>query len=592
MRVISIATTLILLGAAALLDLVSAADPAPTFGHSAILVDSTVFIQGGTTTGNTPTNAAFALILDITQGGSYAGATMLDMTTLANLSARDFHGAVETTTGLMVSCGTVDGGSGTMTCDEFNVVRYNSTPMDKIPDTVAGRGGMAVGLSGISAYFLGGSTSAFADASKGFSTDMDILMISSSLRWRKGTNMPTATRFHTATWIDSTVGGLVVLGGQLQGGTAVSMNNATLFVNSIWTTRAIAGDAIPARFGHSAVTDENGLIYVYGGMTTAAGPALNDFYVLDTKVDAWAWKKLAVPSAEPRAFHASVLLPDGDTILHTFGLAGAGPNTAVSTISSYGISKNAWVAAAAPPAATVATTSPNKLPATNNIPGDPNYKHPSGDDEDEKKSNVGMIAGIAVACVVVLAVGGFLFHRRRRQLRPSSTSTAGVALAGQGAETGEGGTKLGRSFTIRKPTDAYVVDDRDLGGDQYPQYRSDQDVQTVPYYGDRKYNPNDSLQSSPRQYQKQQYEQQPYQEYELNDTSRSKYSGSQQGYVNSHDIAATQRMVEQEQLKMMKGYQQMSAEFAANQIPISQKFGTQQPTTGRQKDYEYQKTHF
>ena len=236
MRVISIATTLTLLGAATLLDLVSAADPKSTFGHTALLVDSTVFIQGGTNTGNTATNAAFALILDTTKGGSLEGATMLDFTTLGDLSARDFHGAVETTGGLMVNCGTIDGGSATMTCDEFNVVRYNSTRMDKIPSTVQGRGGMALGWSNVGAYFLGGSTSPFADATKGFSADMDILMISSSVRWRKGTNMPTATRFHTATWVDDSVGGLVVLGGQVLGGAAVSMNTASLFVNSNWTT--------------------------------------------------------------------------------------------------------------------------------------------------------------------------------------------------------------------------------------------------------------------------------------------------------------------------------------------------------------------
>jgi hypothetical protein len=45
---------------------------------------------------------------------------------------------------------------------------------------------------------------------------------------------------------------------------------------------------------------------------------LNDVYVLNTAAPTWAWKKIAVPTAEPRAFHASVLLND-NTILHTFG---------------------------------------------------------------------------------------------------------------------------------------------------------------------------------------------------------------------------------------------------------------------------------
>lgn len=230
---------------------------------------------------------------------------------------------------------------------------------------------------------------------------------------------------------------------------------------------------------------------------------------------------------------------------------------------------------------------------TNNIPGDPKFNHPSGDGGEVKKSNVGMIAGVVAACVVILAVGGFLLYRRRRQqgnATPKSMASSGSALARQGSVGGAEGAKLGRSFTIRKP-DAYVTDDRDLNGEQYPQYRSDQDIQTVPYYGDRKYNPNDGLQSSPRQYQQQQY-----QEYELNDTSRSQHSGSQ---VNSHNIAETQRMVEQEQRKMMKGYQQMSAEFAVNQTPIASKFGTQQQQpqfslhgSSRQDDEDYKRTHF
>lgn len=46
---------------------------------------------------------------------------------------------------------------------------------------------------------------------------------------------------------------------------------------------------------------------------------MNDIYSLETKAATWAWKKLSAPTAEPRAFHASVLLDDGN-ILHTFGM--------------------------------------------------------------------------------------------------------------------------------------------------------------------------------------------------------------------------------------------------------------------------------
>lgn len=83
--------------------------------------------------------------------------------------------------------------------------------------------------------------------------------------------------------------------------------------------RAIAGDPCPGRFGHTAVLSESGILYVYGGKAAAASAALNDLYSLDTQASTWAWKKLIVPTAEPRAFHASVLLNDGN-LLHIFGM--------------------------------------------------------------------------------------------------------------------------------------------------------------------------------------------------------------------------------------------------------------------------------
>lgn len=83
--------------------------------------------------------------------------------------------------------------------------------------------------------------------------------------------------------------------------------------------RAIAGDPCPGRFGHTAVLSDSGMLYVYGGKPAAASAPLNDLFVLDTKASTWAWKKLSAPTAEPRAFHASVLLNDGN-LLHIFGM--------------------------------------------------------------------------------------------------------------------------------------------------------------------------------------------------------------------------------------------------------------------------------
>ncbi|KAG0055879.1 hypothetical protein BGZ83_007168 [Gryganskiella cystojenkinii] len=567
MRLISIASAFALLGAAG--SLVSAANPGPTFGHSAILIDNTVFIQGGITPGNTPSKAAFSLLLDSNK--SLTNANLLDITDLSSFTARDFHGSVDTLGGLMVNCGTLDGVGTVLTCDAFNVARYNSSVLTGIPDTVQGRGGMAVTVSDQRAYFLGGSNSNFTDASKGFSTAMDILMVTTSLNWRKGTDMPTATRFHTATWVDGTnVGGLVVLGGQILGGAAVSMNNAALFIKSVWSTRAIVGDAIPARYGHSAVLNAKGTIFVYGGRTNATGPALNDLFMLDTTAATWAWKKLVVPTAEPRAFHASVLLPDGNTILHTFGMSGAGPETAVNTFSSYQIDKNAWIAAAAPPPATVATTSPNKLPDTNNRPGDPNFKHPGVENgDDKKKAPIGMIVGIAVGGIVVLVAAGLLFQRQRKRRAAGGAKRTKSAAAGLAGEDGKGntGSKLGRSFTIRKPDEAYLV-----VGDNDP---------NEPYYGDldnQKSLPLNYHQEQVHQQKQQQKQSQSYQEYELNDTRR---------FQNSPDIAETQRMVEEEQRKMMKSYQQMSAEFSGSQNPILNE-SRSSPRTRQSSPYQQQ----
>lgn len=84
--------------------------------------------------------------------------------------------------------------------------------------------------------------------------------------------------------------------------------------------RAIVGDPCPGRFGHTAVLSEaDGLLYVYGGKISTTAAALNDIYSLDTRASTWAWKKLSVSTAEPRAFHASVLLNDGN-LLHIFGM--------------------------------------------------------------------------------------------------------------------------------------------------------------------------------------------------------------------------------------------------------------------------------
>ncbi|KAF9401844.1 kelch domain-containing protein 3 [Podila epigama] len=340
------------------LTVVHAEQPKPMIGHTATLIDNTVFIQGGSSALNVAQNSAFSLILG--KDKSIAGATLVDHTTFSKFRPRDFHVSINTNAGLMVNCGSLDnapGPSETFTCDVFDVIQYNSTAMTSIKTSAVSRGGMASAVSENFAFFLGGS----GPNDSSFSNVVNTLVLGTLDRpsWRVDTNMPTPIRFHTATYVSGT--GVVVLGGQIQSGAAVPLATASVLYNGNWTTRAIAGTAPTPRFGHSAVLTETGTLYIYGGKETTAGAALNDVFSIDTNLPAWTWTKVNVPTAEPRAFHASVILPDeAGTILHTFGQTGAGIDTAVNTFSSFNPKTNTWNPAFQPPAAVVATESPVK----------------------------------------------------------------------------------------------------------------------------------------------------------------------------------------------------------------------------------------
>lgn len=332
------------------LTVVRADNPKPTIGHTATLIDKTVFIQGGSSTLNTAQNSAFSLILGT--NGTLKDSTLLDHTTLSQFRARDFHGSVYTN-GLMINCGSMDGApsSGAFTCDIFNVMKYNSTPMAGVPTSAVSRGGVASTIADGVAYFLGGS-----GANEQYSNKTNVLVLGTmeQLKWRVDADMPNPTRYHTANFVSGV--GVVVLGGQIPGGSVIGMTSATILNAGNWTQRycffahvylateetpaffqdfsyyvihtyhmyldlvcrAIGGDACPPRFGHTSVLSDNGILYVYGGKSSATGAPLNDIYSLNTKDANWVWKKLNAPTAEPRAFHASVLLADGN-LLHIFG---------------------------------------------------------------------------------------------------------------------------------------------------------------------------------------------------------------------------------------------------------------------------------
>ncbi|KAG0273716.1 hypothetical protein BGZ96_004697 [Linnemannia gamsii] len=520
---------------------------APTSGHSATLVDSTVFIQGGLGADGQPSNAAYSLRLD--KDGAYKNPNVLDIAKLANFSARGFHSSVLSNLGEMINCGGFDAIPATahvITCDIFQSIKYTSTKMDMKTFSVASRGGMAVAVSDQFAYYIGGSLTSATGASGGFSTEMNMMKLDSGLSWRSGTPMPVATRYHTATWVQSKQI-VVALGGQIEAGTAVAMNTASTFSGNTWTPRPIAGDAVSARFGHSAVEDQNGNIYIYGGQTAVNTAPLNDMYMLNTSAPTWAWKKIAVTTAEPRAFHASVFLND-NTILHTFGQEGPGQNSAVKTVSLFNTVTGAWTAAAPLPAAVVANESPNKGTGISNNPNDPNFKHPGNEAADEAKSGKGGVIGGAIGGIaaVGLLVAGFIFYRKRQARRHSNGSVAAgpyskhsasasgqIGGAGRSSLHLEDGdkSKLGRSFTIRQPAPAYVDDN------------SVQDLKHARPYDDGGYNSNKYNDRSAGG-----YDGEPAViEYELTDTSGHRYEPG--------SVAERKRYVEEQQRQLMNGYE-------------------------------------
>lgn len=571
--------------------LVNAENPKPTAGHSATLLDANVFIQGGLGTDGNPTNAAFSLLLG--QDGAYKDPTLLDITKLAGFSTRGFHSSVKSVPGLMINCGGFDAANAAahkMTCDLFNPRKYTSIKMDMTLPNVNSRGGMAMAIGAEKtpmAYYFGGSRTSAIGTAGGFSNAVDILKLDSGLGWRSSTPMPSATRYHTATWIDS-LKMFVILGGQIEAGTAVAMNTALTFDGITWGNRVIAGDAVSARFGHTAVEDGHGNIYIYGGQTAAGTAPLNDIYLLNTNAATWTWKKINAPTAEPRAFHASVFLND-NSILHTFGQAGAGPETAVSTFSLFNTLTGAWTAAAAPPTAVVATESPNKDSGISNNPNNPNFQHPGNDPSNgEGKSGKGVVIGGAVGGIaaVLLLVAGFIFYRKRQARRHSNGSvaagpyskhsaSASGQIGGAGRSSlnlGDGDkSKLGRSFTIRQPAPAYVDDN------------SVQDLKHARPYDDGGYNSKYNDRSAGG------YGGEPAViEYELTDTSGHRYEPG--------SVAERKRYVEEQQRQLMSGFESVYPDqplpFHHQQYQTSNNSNNQRSNNNKNNNSQQQQDDF
>ncbi|CAE7260102.1 ACBP4, partial [Symbiodinium necroappetens] len=68
-----------------------------------------------------------------------------------------------------------------------------------------------------------------------------------------------------------------------------------------WTTPAVTGSKPSFRFGHSAVLDASGTMWIFGGLHGAAlsGSYLDDVHCLDTQADPPAWTTPAVTGTKP-----------------------------------------------------------------------------------------------------------------------------------------------------------------------------------------------------------------------------------------------------------------------------------------------------
>ncbi|KAK3829144.1 MAG: hypothetical protein J3Q66DRAFT_25068 [Benniella sp.] len=210
----------------------AAPPPQGTYGHTVVVANNTVFIQGGSTSkGLSP--FSYAIILD--QNKSLANATWQDTSKLSTLTPRNY-GVAAATDNVMITCGTDEGGKAGISCDQFDVIWYNKTIVD--PAGIPNRAGMAVAYSAKNnkAYFVGGYGNNNIPVA---TVTVATLPTSNSaaLQLDKGTDFTGAPRkFLTATWVDA-LNGIVVLGGQIQGDVPLPFNPAYVFdaVASTWS---------------------------------------------------------------------------------------------------------------------------------------------------------------------------------------------------------------------------------------------------------------------------------------------------------------------------------------------------------------------
>jgi hypothetical protein len=188
--------------------------PVGTLGHTAVVANNTVFIQGGMTQDNKYSMASYAIVLDTNR--SLRNSKWFSV---SGLGFSRYLAAAVATDNVVMICGTGDENAGgtKMTCDLFDTALYKNTVFE--PPNVMNRYGMAVAyqktFNETKAYFVGGSIQGNKP-----SAVVDIVSIptgeSPVIEWKKGTEMiMNPRRLHTATWVDYPVYGIVVLGGEV-----------------------------------------------------------------------------------------------------------------------------------------------------------------------------------------------------------------------------------------------------------------------------------------------------------------------------------------------------------------------------------------
>ncbi|KAK3829140.1 MAG: hypothetical protein J3Q66DRAFT_324442, partial [Benniella sp.] len=376
--------------------------PLGTFGHTAVLYDDTVFIQGGWTTKGAFSDATYAITL---KDGSLNNATWLDISSPNEFPRRKFGAAVATEKSMII-CGTQDGTQGTaMTCDQLNTIGVKYSILSSSPPKISNRYGMAATSDGIKAYFIGGSNSIKQDI-----WTMDILTNLSSEEWSTGPDMSgiLPRKFHTATWVDAPLNGIVMMGGLADDIVTLPLSPVAVYdpIASKWTSVNLTsvGGAETTRYGHSAVSDRFGKIFVFGGFDRN-GAVRNELLVLDTNQPREKWSLEFLSKApEGRVFHTATLLPD-DTMLIVWGQNGSTPNSAQSTYMLYHTLQNVWV-----------TKAPQTFPAMDI--GE--YKLENGYDPSPRNPNPPLIIGIWVVggVLLILIIGlalYFCYFKRHRR---------------------------------------------------------------------------------------------------------------------------------------------------------------------------------